>query len=83
MKVWWLIISFVWGTLNLWTHPSKTLLSLIDTPISEEVKNWTFGQVIAIMLLLAPIIALGEGYMAESKSNPQESQFLVRYALIT
>lgn len=33
----------------------------METPESES-QEWTFGQVIAIVLLIVPIIALIEGY---------------------
>jgi hypothetical protein len=46
-------MAFVWGSVNLWGVPTST---------ESESQQWTFGQVIAIVLLIVPIIALIEGY---------------------
>jgi hypothetical protein len=53
------ILAFVWGSLNLWWR--------IRIPESES-QQWTFGQVIAVVLLTIPVIALLEGYF-KRKSN--------------
>ncbi|KAF2828419.1 hypothetical protein CC86DRAFT_380367 [Ophiobolus disseminans] len=54
IKVWWLVISFAWGAVMLWSNDS------VDEP---ESQRWSFGQIIALMVLLAPAIALIEGYL--------------------
>ncbi|KAF3003422.1 hypothetical protein E8E13_001084 [Curvularia kusanoi] len=52
--VWWLIISFTWGILNLWMRPV----------LEEEGRDtWTFGQVMAFLVVFAPLITLVEGYV--------------------
>lgn len=53
-EVWWLIISFVWGLLNLWMRP---------TLHEDGIKTWTFGQVMALLVVFAPLITLVEGYV--------------------
>lgn len=48
------MISFCWGTLNLWMRPT----------LDEEGRNtWTFGQVMALLVVFAPLVTLVEGYV--------------------
>jgi uncharacterized membrane protein SpoIIM required for sporulation len=51
-KVCWAILSFIWGSVNLWRNRTQ----------EPDSQQWTFGQVIAIVLLVVPVIALIEGY---------------------
>jgi hypothetical protein len=53
-EVWWLIISFIWGLLNLWMRP---------TLHEDGTETWTFGQVMALLVVFAPLITLVEGYV--------------------
>lgn len=47
------MISFCWGTLNLWMRPT----------LHEEGRDkWTFGQVMALLVVFAPLVTLVEGY---------------------
>jgi hypothetical protein len=50
-KVWWLVASFGWGVLNL-----VGTLGLSDGGNSD----WTFGQIIPVVLLAAPLLSLFE-----------------------
>jgi hypothetical protein len=50
-KVCWAILSFIWGSVNLWRNRTQ----------ESDSQQWTFGQVIAIVLLVVPVIALIEG----------------------
>jgi hypothetical protein len=47
------MLAFIWGSQNLWAEMEMG---------EPESQQWTFGQVIAIVLLIVPIIALIEGY---------------------
>ncbi|KAH6614342.1 hypothetical protein C7974DRAFT_74404 [Boeremia exigua] len=52
-EVWWLIVSFCWGSLNLWMRST----------LNEGGRDtWTFGQVMALLVVFAPVITLIEGY---------------------
>ncbi|KAH7093139.1 hypothetical protein FB567DRAFT_609533 [Paraphoma chrysanthemicola] len=80
-EVWWLALSFTWGILNLWHQ---------ERDIEPESREWSFGQVIALVLLVAPVCALIEGYCAVGTSNvpPEPLRSIVtlpqeRSALIT
>jgi hypothetical protein len=54
VDVLWLLISFCWGTLSLW----------LQQPLdSSGGQQWTFGQVIALVMSVAPAIALVEGFV--------------------
>lgn len=52
-EVWWLVLSFSWGIINLWGQNTK----------DDGRLKWTFGQVMALLVLAAPIIASTEGYI--------------------
>lgn len=54
-QVWWLLVSFTWGTSDLWPLKVK-----VHEPGSNE---WTFGQMIAILVLIAPIATLAESIL--------------------
>jgi hypothetical protein len=60
------MLAFVWGTINLWGW-----LDSVDVSDAES-QQWTFGQVIAIALLIVPVIALTEGYFR------RESNLVIR-----
>jgi hypothetical protein len=60
-EMWWLILSFTWGIINLW---GRTNLD------DQGQYKWTFGQVMALLVLAAPIIASAEGYITGMKLNP-------------
>jgi hypothetical protein len=47
-----LCFSFAWGILNLWLYEIQT-----------ETQQWTFGQVVAIVILGAPLVSLVESYL--------------------
>ena len=49
------MISFAWGAQNLWMRDT------LEEPGSQK---WTFGQVIALLVLVAPILASAEGYLS-------------------
>ena len=58
MQVWSLVVSFTWGVLNLWVIDDRWLETT-----EPDSQDWTFGQVIAVVLLLAPIATLVESYL--------------------
>ncbi|KAF2025909.1 hypothetical protein EK21DRAFT_92864 [Setomelanomma holmii] len=68
-EVWWLMLAFLLGTLKLWMPANR-----LDEPGSQQ---WSFGQVLAVVNLVVPVIALSEGWQtshatASSRSvNPQ------------
>lgn len=50
-KIWWLIGSFLWGISNL----------VLTRALSNgEKSDWTFGQVLPVVLLAAPLLAVFE-----------------------
>ncbi|KAF2117474.1 hypothetical protein BDV96DRAFT_598361 [Lophiotrema nucula] len=54
LEVWWLIASFAWGVYNL-------VVSWKDHPGSlKSNKGWTFGQVMPVILLFAPVLSIAE-----------------------
>ena len=44
-------MGFVWGILNLWSA-----ISVSD----QGNKDWTFGQVVPVLLLAAPLLVVAE-----------------------
>lgn len=50
-EVWWLCISFIWGVFKLmW----------IIQQSDREDNEWTFGQIVPVVLLAAPLLAIWE-----------------------
>jgi hypothetical protein len=52
-KVCWLIVGFIWGTIRLFI-----VLNSIQRDSHESDNDWGFGQVVALVLLLAPLITI-------------------------
>ena len=50
-QVWWLLITFVWGILNLLSAINVSQLGSDD---------WTFGQVVAVLSLATPLLTVFE-----------------------
>lgn len=50
-QVWWLVTSFTWGCLRLFY-----MLPLGDGGSSD----WTFGQVVPVVVLAAPLLTIAE-----------------------
>ncbi|KAJ9602247.1 hypothetical protein H2200_013367 [Cladophialophora chaetospira] len=79
-QVWWLLVAFIWGAIRL----GYTLrLYGIDTSRGA----WTFGQVISLVLLAAPLISIlefwneGEHRTAESpKASPETIELVQVHA---
>jgi hypothetical protein len=65
LKVCWSIIAFIWGSLNLWAGTTIAGAKILDS----ESQQWSFGQVIAIVLLIVPLIGLIEGYFRRKSSS--------------
>ncbi|KAJ5496687.1 hypothetical protein N7463_008674 [Penicillium fimorum] len=77
----WLIFGFIWGTMRLFG-----VLSIIHTPkyvyyfTQDEVirvtqnsdgdSDWGFGQVVALVLLLAPLITVIKYFTHDDKQSP-------------
>ncbi|KAI0602484.1 hypothetical protein F4775DRAFT_537449 [Biscogniauxia sp. FL1348] len=53
----WLIVSLVWGTLRItaYRHAGQALLN--NNSLDEE-GQWTFGQILAVLLLIAPLFTV-------------------------
>ncbi|KAJ5356129.1 hypothetical protein N7517_010738 [Penicillium concentricum] len=71
-EVWWLIFSFIWGTIRLFgvlaaiqatvyldhpTHGTSRPYKVAQDS-DERDSDWEFGQVVALVLLLAPLITI-------------------------
>lgn len=63
-EVWWLVVSFVWGIIRLW-WVSQLPPGWEDAGSQE----WTFGQVLPLLLLLSPIIAGLESWNPTDKNK--------------
>lgn len=64
-EVWWLIVSFVWGIIRLWW-----VSQLPSGWNDSESQEWTFGQVLPLLLLLSPIIAGLETWNPVEQNEP-------------
>ncbi|XPS79881.1 hypothetical protein M3J07_011874 [Ascochyta lentis] len=67
-EVWWLILALAWGLTNLYPLPKM----IYD-------QQWTFGQVIALLLLIAPIIALVDTYITTVYYATPESDTTIEH----
>ncbi|OQD87340.1 hypothetical protein PENSOL_c080G08371 [Penicillium solitum] len=58
----WLLIAFIWGLLQLMgaLNDGSKELGLWTMPGSHTRTDWTFGQVVSLLLLAAPLISLLE-----------------------
>lgn len=50
-KVLWMTISFVWGVIHL---------TLVRKPDLEGENDWSFGQVVPVVLIAAPLLSVAE-----------------------
>lgn len=48
--MYWLAVGFVWGVIRLKNNLDK----------GADAANWTFGQVVPVVLLAAPLLAISE-----------------------
>jgi hypothetical protein len=55
MEVFWLLSSFIWGILKMWV-----VNKLPEQWSDPETKEWAFGQVAPVVLLIAPVISMAE-----------------------
>lgn len=62
-QVWWLGLSFAYGMQNLYVNKSFEIDDKLDGNL------WTFGQVLALLVLTAPVITAVEGYMKSLSHN--------------
>jgi hypothetical protein len=60
------LFAFIWGILNLWWRLNLTPGRVMFEPGTEQ---WTFGQVLAIALLFAPVMALVEGFFTSESQH--------------
>lgn len=51
VQVYWLIISTIWGTIHIFQTRDS---------VEMDKNEWTFGQILPIVLLIAPLFALAE-----------------------
>lgn len=65
-QVWWLVMTYVWGMVKLW------ILSDWGFSLGED-QEWTFGQVLPLLLLAVPLITLLEVFYSGKKHiyNPE------------
>ncbi|KAF3033304.1 hypothetical protein E8E12_000501 [Didymella heteroderae] len=59
---------FIWGLLNLWMRP---------TLHEDGTDTWTFGQVMALLVVFAPLITLVEGYVKATTHNVKGHDHMV------
>ncbi|KAJ8112997.1 hypothetical protein OPT61_g4773 [Boeremia exigua] len=71
-EVWWLLVSFTWGASNLWP--------LRITVHESGIREWTFGQMIAILILVAPAVTLAESFLGSKSPNPSQNDYILTSA---
>lgn len=57
----WLIVAFTWGMLRL-----AFVLYGVEDGFGSNPGNWTFGQLVSVLLLAAPLITM-VGYFDHGK----------------
>ncbi|KAF2652561.1 hypothetical protein K491DRAFT_718788 [Lophiostoma macrostomum CBS 122681] len=67
-EVFWVVVSFAWGAYKL------ALTRNIDGARNHESDGWTFGQVMPVVLLIAPLITFIEHF--SEKDTPQHGHAL-------
>ena len=65
LKVTWLALATVWGTIVVWRDRERGTDSSEKITLSED-NTWGFGQVFPIVLLLLPLVSFSEAVYGTS-----------------
>ncbi|KAI1178607.1 hypothetical protein F4777DRAFT_594366 [Nemania sp. FL0916] len=63
-EIYWLLVLLVWGTIRL-----VSSLAINDKMVSDAESTWAFGQILPVVLLVAPIITSIEAFAPENISG--------------
>ena len=58
----WLIITFSWGIFRLIATIGMAKTVDLPTGMDNDMSNWSFGQVMSVVLLITPSITIIEYY---------------------
>ena len=67
-------MALIWGTIRVITDRSLTN-SYSEYILKSGVSTWAFGQVIAVILLLLPLISFCEAIYGKSYAMPCHGRF--------
>ncbi|KAJ5929321.1 hypothetical protein N7454_007169 [Penicillium verhagenii] len=68
LEVFWLLVSFTWGIAHV-NHFMKQS-EVIHFQFPDDNFDWSFGQVLSVLLLIAPVVSILESF-SESKKTSQ------------
>ncbi|KAJ3570968.1 hypothetical protein NPX13_g5544 [Xylaria arbuscula] len=71
-EIYWLWTLLVWGTLRL-----VSSLGTDDKSVSEAETQWTFGQIVPVILLVAPVVAMIQTFVSISDEEQHSDQRVV------
>ena len=67
LQITWLTVALVWGTIAVLGDRNKAFSYDQNGPLSEQ-NAWSFGQIVPVVLLLLPFLALVEVSYGESRA---------------
>ncbi|KAK2762038.1 hypothetical protein CKAH01_16235 [Colletotrichum kahawae] len=70
-EVYWLFVILLWGTVKVLA--ARNTISSMSPEVALEEKQWTFGQVLPVFLLLGPLFGIAGIFaskMTQGASNP-------------
>lgn len=75
-QICWLIVAFVWGILRVYINLHYREIYFMDDTVMLSVDRggWTFGQIVSVALLAAPLITIIE-YFDHGKPHPTYSPY--------
>lgn len=59
-QVFWLIVSFTWGIIHV-NHIIRQP-EVFGIPVPDDTYDWSFGQVVSVLLLIAPAVSILESF---------------------
>ena len=77
-------MALVWGTIRVINHRSGASYAYVfgvEFTLNSGESTWTFGQVIAVILLLLPFISFSEAVYGQSDSISRYGPFSLELRL--
>lgn len=74
-KVYWLLVSAIWGTIKLYKTKDTNGTDEIDWTEDGTENDWTFGQVLPVFLLIGPVAVAVKGMFDQQPGDTHSATF--------